>query len=149
MDRFLVLLDDLGELIGTPLHVNSKGFCQINIDNKLHIQIADEKERDRIFVATFICEVPPGKFRENIFAETLKENNLYPRLATFAYSEKNNQLAFFSHIYYPNLTGDTLADFLEKFIEKALSWKIGIETGHLPSRGENIHKVGPSIFDIK
>jgi carbonic anhydrase len=149
MDRFLLLLDDLGGLIGIPFHVNSKGLCQLNINNQLHIQISDEKEKDRILIATFICEIPPGKFKENIFSEALKENHSYPRLATFAYSEKNNQLAVFSHVYYPNLTGDSLADFLEKFIEKALSWKTGVETGHLPKLGEHIHKVGPSIFDIK
>lgn len=149
MDRFLLLLDDLGGLIGVPLHVNPKGLCQLNINNQLHVQISEEKDKDRLLVATFIAEIPPGKFKENVFVETLKENQSYPRLATFAYSEKNNQLALFSHVYYPHLNGETLSDFLEKFIEKALSWKIGIETGRLPHRGENVHKVGPSIFDIQ
>ena len=148
MDKFLLLLDDLGTLIGIPFHVNAKGLCQININNQLHVQISNESDKDRILVATFISDVPPGKFKENIFLEALKANQPFPRLGTFAYSEKNNQLAFFSHVYYRNLNGDTLADFLEKFIEKALSWKIGIETGHLPQHGENIHKTGPSIFDI-
>lgn len=149
MERFLILLDDLGGLIGIPLHVNAKGFCQLNINNQIHIQISNEQEKDRILVATFISEIPPGKFKENVLLETLKDNHTYPRLATFAYCEKNNQLALFSHVYYPKLNGETLSDFLEKFIEKALSWKIGIETGRLPLHGETVHKIGPSIFDIK
>ncbi|MFS8563412.1 MAG: CesT family type III secretion system chaperone [Rhabdochlamydiaceae bacterium] len=67
MDRFLLLLDDLGTLIGLPLHVNQKGLCQININNQLHIQLANESEKERILVATFVSDIPPGKFKENIF----------------------------------------------------------------------------------
>ncbi len=136
MDKFAALIDDLGVLIGVPLHPDSKRACRINVDNHLHLQIQDQSEKDRILIAAFIGDTPAGRFRETLFKEALKENSLFPRLGTFAYSERNNKLAFFSHVYYPDLHGGNLADFLEMFIEKCLQWKKGLETGSLPQRGE-------------
>jgi hypothetical protein len=149
MDRFAILLDDLGGLINVPLHPDVKGACRLSINGQIHLQLQDEGDKDRVLVATFICDIPPGKFRENILKETLKENNIYPRLGTFAYSERNNKLAFFSYVYYPGLRGDNLADFLALFLEKVFSWKTAIETGQLPQRSQTLHKTGPSIFDVQ
>lgn len=134
MDRFAILLADLGSLINVPLHPDAKRACRLNIDGKLHLQMQDEPEKDRILVATMIGDVPPGKFRENILRETLKENSLYPRFATLGYAERSNKLALFSHVYYPGLHGNSMADFLEAFIEKSLAWKTALETGVLPTR---------------
>lgn len=149
MDRFAILLADLGELIQVPLHPDHQRSCILSINQELHVHLKEEDNEDRILIATFVSELPPGKFRENILKETLKENQLYPRIGTFGYSDRNNQLALFAHVYYPGLRGDTLADFLEAFLEKAFSWKMAIETGQLPQRGQTIHKTGPSIFDIQ
>jgi hypothetical protein len=147
LDPFAILLADLGALIQVPLHPDHQRSCSLNINNELHIQLKEDE--NRILVATFIAEIPPGKFRENIFKETLKENNLSPRTGTFGYSERNNQLAFFSHVYFQGLRGDTMADFLEAFLEKAFSWRTALQTGQLPQRGQILHKTGPSIFDIQ
>jgi hypothetical protein len=70
-------------------------------------------------------------------------------MGTFSYSDRNNQLALFDYLYFEGLRGDNLADFLEAFLEKAFSWKTGITSGQLPQRGQTLHKVGPSIFDIQ
>lgn len=149
MDRFALLLADLSVLINLPLHPDHKRCCRLIINHQVTLQIEDEESRDRLLVAAFVCDIPPGKFRENTLKEALKENNLYPRIGTFAYSERNNKLAFFSHVYYPGLRGDNFADFLEVFLEKIFTWKTGIETGQLPQRGQILQKVGPSIFDIQ
>jgi hypothetical protein len=149
MDRFAILLADLGTLIDVPLHPDHRRACTLLVNNQLHVQIKEEENKDRLLVATFVSEVPPGKFRENILKEALKENNLYPRLGTFSYSDRNNQLSFASYVSLAGLRGDNFADFLEKFFEKSFSWKVGIETGQLPQRGQTIQKTGPSIFDIQ
>jgi hypothetical protein len=149
LDPFAILLADLGALIQVPLHPDHQRSCSLNINNELHMQLKEDESRDRILIAAFLAEIPPGKFRENIFRETLKENNLFPRIGTFGYSERNNQLAFFSHLYFQGLRGDTLADFLEVFLEKAFSWRTALQTGQLPQRGQILHKTGPSIFDIQ
>lgn len=147
MDRFAILLADLGELIQVPLHPDHHRGCQLSFNGQIHVYLKEEE--DRILVGAFMGEVPPGKFRENILLETLKENNLFPRIGTFGYSDRNNQLALYTHVYFPGLKGDTMADFLEAFLDKAFSWKTALETGQLPQRGQILHKTGPSIFDIK
>lgn len=145
MDRFLQLMEDLGKLIGLPLLPDHKRCCRLFIDHQIHVQIEDEEAKNRLFIACFICEVPPGKFREKVFKQALKENNTYPRIGTLSYCEKNNSLFLEAHVYYLNLTGDTLGDFLERFTEKAFLWKKGVETGRLP---ESASKLKPSIFDV-
>jgi hypothetical protein len=149
MDHFAILLADLGALIQVPLHPDHHRACCLSVNGELHIQLKEDDNNDRILISTFISEIPPGKFRENILKETLKENNLFPRIGNLSYSERNNQLAFFSYVYFPGLDGDKMADFLEKFLEKAFSWRTALQTGQLPQRGQILHKTGPSIFDIQ
>jgi hypothetical protein len=115
----------------------------------MQVQLQEEDNKDRVLIGAFIGELPPGKFREILLKETLKENNLYPRVGTFAYSPRNNQLVFFTYALLPTLTGDFLADILEIFLDRAFSWKTALETGQLPSRGASLQKTGPSIFDIQ
>lgn len=148
MDHFAILLADLGALIQVPLHPDHHRACCLSVNGELHVQLKEDN-KDRILVAAFVSEIPAGKFRENILTETLKENNLFPRIGTFSYSERNNQLALYSYVYFQGLDGDKMADFLEKFFEKAFSWKTALQTGQLPERGHTLHKTGPSIFDIQ
>ncbi len=149
MDHFALVLADLGSLIQVPLHPDHHRACCLIINGELHIQLKEDLNKDRILVGTFISEIPAGKFREKILTETLKENNLFPRMGTFSYSERNNQLALFSFVYLEKLDGEKMADFLESFIEKAFSWKTALQTGQLPQRGQVLHKTGPSVFDIQ
>lgn len=149
MDRFAELLHEAGTLINVPLQPDPRRACRIGVNSQIHIQLQEEENKDRILISSYICEIPPGKFRENVLKETLKENELFPRLGTFGYSQRQNKLAIFSYVYFPGLNADGFIDFMGNFIEKALSWKTAIETGQLPQRGQNIKKTGPSIFDIK
>lgn len=147
MDKFAILLDDFGTLIQVPLHPDHHRKCHLSINGELHLQITEDEQKDRILIATFIGEIPPGKFRETILKEALKENDLFPRLGTLSYSERNNQLALTSFVSFSRLDGEKLADFLELFIEKAFSWRVALTTGQIPLRGQLIQKTGPSVFD--
>lgn len=149
MDHFALLLADLGALIQVPLHPDHHRACCLSVNGELHVQLKEDDNKDRILVAAFVTEIPAGKFREKILLETLKENNLFPRVGTFSYSERNNQLAFYSYVYFQGLDGAKMADFLESFLEKAFSWRTAMQTGQLPERGHTLQKTGPSIFDIQ
>jgi hypothetical protein len=149
MDRFAIILSELSELIDVPLHPDQNRSCSLNVNNVMHVQLQEEENKDRLLLGAFVGELPPGKFREKLLIETLKENNLFPRVGTFSYSPRNNQLAFFTYVSLPNLNGMLLADALEVFLDRAFSWKTALETGQIPSRGANLQKTGPSIFDIQ
>src|SRR3569832_1969618 len=149
MDKFAIVLAELSDLVDVPLHPDQHRSCSLNVNNVMHIQLKEEESKDRILIGAFIGELPPGKFREKILTETLKENNLFPRIGTFCYSPRNNQLAIFTYVSLNGLSGETMADVLEVFLDRAFSLKTALETGQIPSRGANLQKIGPSVFDIQ
>jgi hypothetical protein len=145
MDRFQEFLNQLSPLVHVPLYADKKRAVRLTINHTVHIQIEDEEPKDRLLLATFVAEIPPGKYRENLLKEGLKANALYPRLGTFAYSERNNQLTMFEYFPYLGLTGPKLADSLAVFIEKTLLWRGAIERGVMPSAREEI-KIDRAVF---
>jgi hypothetical protein len=150
MDRFEELLKDFGREINLPLHPDKNRLCRLNINDILHVQIESDEAKDRILIATFICDVPAGKFRENILKESLKANHFYPRVGTLAFSERNNKLALFEYVQYSNLTGEKLGQVLGQFIERADAWRLAIERGQTaPSTESGITKSNGSIFGLK
>ena len=130
MDRFEEILWDLGELIDMPLHADENRACKLVIDEKLPVQLEMDMNQDMLMVGSFICEIPPGKFRANVLKEALKANGtrVYGH-GILSYVERNNSLVMFDHLYAKGLTGETLAAYLETFIPYANSWRDAIETG--------------------
>lgn len=130
IDRFEELLNELGEEYGLSLHPDRKGACKLKINETIHIQIECDAHQENLLAATFICDIPPGKYRENILKDALKANGPFPKNGTLAYSDRNNKLVLFSYLRMSNLTGKKLAEFLATFLDKANNWRIGVETGH-------------------
>jgi hypothetical protein len=129
IDQFQELLVSLGQQLGLPLHPDKTGACRLNIRNLFSIQLEYEPARERILIASFLCEVPPGKLRENVLRDALKANFPYPELGSFGYSERNNKLSLFLYSPIHGLTGQKLASLLSAFIEKATKWKQAVELG--------------------
>ncbi len=131
-----------------PLYSDRKRAVRLTVNETLHIQIEDDEPKDRLLIATFVCEVPAGKFRENLLKEGLKANARYPRIGTFSYSERNNQLCLFEYHPYTGLTGEKVADRLASVIEKALKWRKAVEGGSLPSGTDAEIKADRSVFEL-
>ncbi len=149
IDRFESLLQELGEQLGLPLHPDHRGACGLNINNRLHIQIEPEPSQERILIACFICDIPPGKFRENILKDAMRSNHPLPTYGALSYSEKNNKLSLFAYLPLPLLHGEKLASFLMLFIRKAESWKTGVEAGQTSTLVMGTKKEEPSPFGLK
>lgn len=149
MDRFEEVLKELGRIINVPLHPDKNRLCRLNVNNVLHVQLESDESKERILIATFICDVPAGKFRENILKEALKANYPYPRIGTLAYSERNNKLTLFEYVPYPNLKVEKLADLFADFLARADSWRVAIERGQTAPQAETTTKQDRSIFGIK
>ncbi len=130
IDQFEELLNELGAELETTLHPDKKGACKLKINETFHIQIECDAHQENLLVATFICDIPPGKYRENILKDALKANGAFPTNGTLAYSDRNNKLVLFSYFRMASLTGKKLAEFLAAFVDKANNWRIGVETGH-------------------
>jgi Tir chaperone protein (CesT) family len=140
IDAFHELLSALGQQIKVNLHPDKKGACTLIIRDQFSVQIEYEPSRDRILIACFVCEVPPGKLRENVLRDCLKSHFPYPENGIFGYSERNNKLSMFSYAALNGLTGEKCASLLNTFIDKAKKWKEAVSLG---STSSLVHE-GPS-----
>jgi hypothetical protein len=130
IDPFEDLLRALGAELETTLHPDRKGACKVRFNETSHVQLECDAHQENLLAATFISDIPPGKYRENILRDALKSNGPFPKNGTLAYSDRNNKLVLFSYLRISGLTGKKLAEFLAAFLDKANNWRIGIETGH-------------------
>ncbi len=128
MDRFQELLWDLGKEINVPLHIDKNNACKIMIAERLPIQL-EMMNHDQLLVVTWIVELPPGRFREDVLKDALKANSHYQSTGHFAYIEKNNMLALYDLLDTNRITGESLATFLECFYQEAESWQAAITNG--------------------
>lgn len=149
MDRFEEILSELGNLLGTTLHPDKRGACKLNVNDILHVQIEMQPEKERLLLACMICEIPPGKFRENILKDALRANWPFPVHGTLSYSEKNNKLCLFEFLSLENLSGQKLLDNLNAFIAKADSWRVGVEQGQTNTLIPSVKKGDSGIFGLK
>lgn len=128
IDKFEELIKDLSINLSIPLRVDEHGFCTIKVDEKVLIQLQLDKSKEFLFIGSFLTEIPPGKFREKIFIQTLKANGQIPKLGTFAFNDKTLELLLFEYLHFEKLTPKYLNEYLANFIEKAFDWKEAIES---------------------
>ncbi len=146
MDNFTDLLRELGAIVNVPLHPDKHGVCKVMIDRKFSIQIEYDPMKNRLLFLSFITEIPPGKFRENVLKEALKANGVFPRTGTLGLAERTNQLTLHDYYYLIEVKADKLADYLTSFIEKVNFWKTQIESGNVPSVVTTSSKNRPPPF---
>ena len=144
MDFFQELLWDLGEIMELPLHIDKNHACSILFEEKLPIQIEMDPYGEKVIIAAFLAELPPGRFRELVLKESLKVNRIYHPFGFFAYVEKNNMLILHQFLSVRELNGQKFAEFLEIFIEEAFTWQEAIASGQAAPRSYLTTHQGPS-----
>lgn len=149
IDRFEELINELGIEYEITLHPDRLGCAKLQFGEDLYVQLECDAHQENLLMATFICELPPGKFRENILRDALKSNGPFPIDGTLAYSDRNNQLVLFSYIRLINLSGKKLAELLNNFLTKMENWRTGVETGHTSHLTTSESKPPSNIFNIK
>lgn len=126
---FKEILTQLGIDLDLFLTPDDDRITSIQIDEKLLMQIELDESEQNILIGSFICDIPPGKFRENVFRNTLKANGQIPLSSTFAFNEPSSKLVLFQYLSLEKATMALLKKNLESFIEKAMNWKEAIESG--------------------
>lgn len=133
-DLFESLLQEMGKAMNIPdLHADSNNSCLIAFDSGIEVQIEPYDRGEFLLIVCDLGEIPPGRYREDVFREALKSNGLpHPRPGTFGYSEQSNHLIFFGLLSLRELNGEKIASFMEPFMEKAAAWKNALERGDVP-----------------
>lgn len=146
--RFEELIQELGNALQISLHPDHNGACKLNVSNCPAIQIEYNESKESLIIASFLTEVPPGKFRENVFKAALKLNHQEPAAAHLGFCSQTNQLALFQFAPIATLTSSLLQTLLAAFINKATAWKKGVETGDLLSLCSANKTAGTGLFGI-
>jgi hypothetical protein len=129
-DQFEELLQQLGKVFHLKLHVDKSHACSIRLHDQITIQLQLDISQEHLWIFSKLTEVPPGKFRENIFREALKANSLPdPRIGIFAYLANTNHLVLFQKYPIQILNGDRLAGLIGALLEMADSWMKAIASG--------------------
>lgn len=126
-DRFAELLYDLGKVLGIALIPDSRNACKIAIRGQLSLQMQMERSDEELFVLVSLPELPPGRYRQEVLKEALKENLVAK--GTLAFLAPQNRLVLFQHFNLLNTTAETLAAALFSLHERALAWASAIQEG--------------------
>lgn len=133
-DYYGSLLEELGKILEIPdLHPDQNNSCQIKLKNGLSLQLEFDRSGQFIIIGANLGVVPPGRYRENLFREALKANDLpNPIHGILAYSKKSDSLVLFEKLRTHEISGETIAAELIPFSEKAIIWKEALEHNDVP-----------------
>ncbi len=127
--RFSELIDQLSHLLDVPLQPENETACSILVDNKWTLQMEMDQRNNRLLISSYICVVPPGKFRENVLLQTLKANALAVRIGTFGFLESSGELIFFHFLCTQEWEIEKVSNFLKEFIYVTNLWIEAIAGG--------------------
>lgn len=142
--EFNTLLDSVGKILQIPLKADENQCCMIEFyKENIILQIELEQGTDNLIIAGNIAKIPPGMYKQNLFEQALKANNLdFPRGGILAFSPKIEQLVLFIKVPAINITPNHVVGVLNGFKEKFLRWKEAIEknetpqlVGYFPTKG--------------
>jgi hypothetical protein len=148
---FEELLDALSKRIEIPMNLDRNDACRMNVDNKIPIQIELNRHTGFVVVCSEVADIPPGRYREDLFRATLIENGKdFPRFGDFSFSEKTNLLILQESLPLDTIDDEGFTNYLLVFIDKARKWQDAIERGSTPEQGEISDSPGPAgMFGLK
>lgn len=128
-DKFKDLIKDLADLLMQDLYVDKNGACVIVYDDVIKVQLELDKSSQNLIVFSSVSPLPPGKFRENVLLDALKENEKFPYIAIFSFFEPDSSLALHNFLDFANLKADVLASYLSTFVELCFLYRNAINSG--------------------
>lgn len=146
------ILEELGRELRIPnLAPDDNETCLIRLESGVRVQIELLKGGEYLLIASDLGELPPGRFRVDIFEAALKTNGSDEGgPGTFGFSTRTNHLLLFDKLYLQGLTGMKVADFISPFAKKAKLWKESIERGSIPQIGmTSTASSGRGIFGLR
>lgn len=150
-NKLVAILQDLGRSTMIPIRdlaPDRNNSCLISLPGGVEIQLESDREDKNLMIGCKLSEVPLGRYKENLFREALKANGQQDGYGSFGYIPRTNQLVLFDMLSYNDLSGEKVADFLEKFLEKAMTWRTAINNGEIPSLVFS-HRSGSGMFGLR
>lgn len=132
--EFAAVLDELGKILEiSDLTPDENNSCLIRLPGDIRVQIEMNRDEKTLIIGHTFDQLPPGKYRENLFEAALKANGLpQPLYGIFSFSDRTDQLFLYDRLPIKNLRGQQVADFLIRFIEKVKTWEKALKNEEVP-----------------
>lgn len=125
------VLQQLGEKLDLEIIPNLHGIARLMINEKLEVQFEVDVNGESLLIASFVSELPPGRFRERVLHDALKANHLIEEnLGTLSYLGAENSLILTLNVPMHGLNGEDLYELLSIFVARATAWQSAIDNGH-------------------
>lgn len=133
-NEFGYIIEELGRALEMPnLEPDEHNTCLLRFPGEVDIYLEMDKDSDHLLLGCDFGELPPGRYREDIFEAALKNNNHPPPLhGIIAFSKQANHLLMHERVWAHGLDGTALVDALMPFVAKAKKWKEAIENDQIP-----------------
>ncbi len=142
MNPFEECIQALSNILGITLQAEQGSRCKLKAE-EISVQLDYLEPKKNLVMTSFLAEVPPGTFREEVFIAALKDNAQQGTLGVFAYSDVTGQIALQLFLAI-STQPERLAETLKQFIEKAIIWKNAIAGGNLRLVSQSAPSSGPS-----
>lgn len=127
--NFQELIQYISEQFQLDLKPEANDSCSIKVDDKIIVQLELDAANQRLMLMTYISEIPPGKFRENVLYEALKANHLPTRIGTLGFLQESGELTF-HHFFSTQISKyELVAQYLTEMIYVCMQWKEAISVG--------------------
>jgi len=133
-NTFGYLIEELGRTLDMPdLKADDNNTCLLRFPGEVDVFIEQDKDSDHLLLGCDFGELPPGRYRQDLYEAALKCNQRPPpNHGTLAYSKYASHLVLFKRVWLRDLNSDTLVDALMPFIAKAMRWKDAIANDTIP-----------------
>lgn len=130
MEAFRQILYDLSELLSEDLFIDKHGVCRIVFNETIVFQLELDPYEQHLFLISPIAEVPPGKYREQVFKEALKDcARSKGSEGVLSFAPTQNKLCYHLQLPLERVNGDRLATALEMAVPKVESWMEALNRG--------------------
>lgn len=132
--QFDALLKELEAFFKCKLESDQNNACLIKMSTGLRIQLELDRYNEHLMIGSRLGIIPPGRYREMVFKEALKANELYlPSTGVFGYSKKSGNLILFLLINLRDFNSDKMITMLTAFTKKAQTWAQTLNRGDVPA----------------
>ena len=134
-NAFGYLIEELGRTLEMPdLKADSQNSCLLRFPGEVDVYIELDKDGDHLLLGCDFGELPPGRYRQDLYEAALKCNQRPPpNHGILAYSKQARHLVLFKKVLMrDNLDSDTIVDTLMPFVAKAKRWKDAIANDTIP-----------------
>lgn len=142
-NRYEEVLAVLSKEVDFHLSADSNNSCLLSFEDGFEIQVEMEPKTGLLVIGTALFEIPPGKYRENVFTEALKANHRVSfQAGILSFSPRKNSLILFEKIDLEFFKPVEILPLFQAFCHYSKIWRQALQMGHYGPSEEALRPFG-------